>query len=92
MWPFFKVIRPDGHQVTRISCPYASNAAEPGYIVARITGFYRVRVGALGKFALPGSYKLRIVEIRPARPQDEKKAEAQRLLVEGNKLIEMRGS
>lgn len=85
------VIGPDGHRVVTISCPYGREAKTPVYIVARNTGFFRVSVRTVGESSPPGRYELLLAERRPATPKDRERAEAQRILAEGYKLLDTGG-
>ena len=82
-----KLIAPDGKLITEVDNPNGSQGPETVHITAEATGVYRLVVSSFTKFARPGRYEAKLVELRPATQQDRDRLAARRAFDEAERLI-----
>jgi len=70
---------PDGTRLFEGDSPNGERGPEPLSAVADEDGPYRIEVVSLDPRAVPGAYELSVEALRPARPEDRKLVEAERL-------------
>jgi CHAT domain-containing protein/tetratricopeptide (TPR) repeat protein len=73
---------PDGRILASMDTPNA-RVPEPVPFIAPAAGTYRLEVRAAEADAAPGSYSVRIDDLRTPTPQDRTRVEAERLLAQG---------
>lgn len=78
-----KVYGPDGKQVAEVDSPNWMQGPESVYLVAEADGSYRVEIHPVEARAAPGSYEVRIKELRSATTQDRTRISAQTAYAEG---------
>ena len=77
---------PEGATVATSNDPDGRLQPERISLVAPVTGEYRLTVAPQDPRARSGSYRIELLELRPGRPQDGKKAAAEVAFAEGRRL------
>ena len=80
-----KVYGPDGKQVAEVDGPSGMQGPESVYLVAEVDGSYRIEIHPVEARAAPGSYEVRIKELRRATTQDRTRISAQTAYAEGDR-------
>ena len=80
-----KVFGPDGGQVAEVDGPSGMRGPEAVYLLPAAAGLYRMELRALVEKAAPGSYEVRLMEMRPATARERNLVAAQRAYAEGDR-------
>jgi CHAT domain-containing protein/tetratricopeptide (TPR) repeat protein len=77
------VSSPDGTNSWQYENPAGPESPMSLSILATAAGLYTIEVQPIEKWVADGRYEIRLAELRPSGPQDEKRLEAERKVVEG---------
>jgi CHAT domain-containing protein/Tfp pilus assembly protein PilF len=81
-----RLIDPEGRKVAEVDGPLGANGAEPLWIVVNRAGRYRVQIEPLKADAALGKYEIKLMESRPATPDDPHFIAAKDAIREGLRL------
>ena len=79
------IYTPDGTKVVRVDSPNGDKGIEPVFLVAEISGAYRVELLSTSP-KRPGNYELKLEELRAATEADRNRVAAQKLFTEAKAL------
>ena len=80
-----RLFGPNGQKLTEVDETPAA-VPESTFLIAEAAGVYRVEVESSNKYAKPGTYQIKIEDLRESTAKDRVQVSARRVADEGNKL------
>ncbi|HXG68142.1 MAG TPA: tetratricopeptide repeat protein, partial [Blastocatellia bacterium] len=77
---------PDGAKIVESNSDNGNFGPEPASLIATSAGAYRIEVRPLDNKSRAGRYEIKIDQLRPATPREEKRVAAERVFLEADRL------